>query len=509
MADSDSLPKVEHEKDSDILVIEDISDAISALQSTVDEKKLLWKIDLHVVPWLSLLYLLSFMDRGSIGNAKLYGLEKDIGITDKQYLIGLTVFFFPYAFIEPISNVFLRRLQPSIYLSSMMLVWGLVMTCHGLITNYGGLITVRFLLGVTEGGLYAGVVFYISSWYKRSEMGTRIAIFFSGATVAGAFSGLLAAAISNMDGIGGKTGWQWIFILEGLATILVAIASFWIIQDFPTTAKFLTEKERTFVVHRLQQDTKLSANGKESFRMKYVLQSLTDWQTWIGCARFIYNRSDGPLYAFSLFTPSVINQVRFKATEANLLSVPVYAWACLVTCAVGVLADRVGARGYINCFFFGIGLVGYIILIVSRTPALSYFAVYLAASSVIHSSNSASWVACNVEGSYKRAVILATVIGFGNMNGVVTSNIYRARDTPWYRLGHGIVLAYIAIGFLSSLLYHILLKRENARRDRGERDEIIDGIDNKQAHERNGRYASVEEARIAKGDRWSGFRYTL
>ncbi|KAF8951108.1 major facilitator superfamily domain-containing protein [Flammula alnicola] len=496
MADSDSLPKVEHEKDSDIL-------------STVDEKKLLWKIDLHVVPWLSLLYLLSFMDRGSIGNAKLYGLEKDIGITDKQYLIGLTVFFFPYAFIEPISNVFLRRLQPSIYLSSMMLVWGLVMTCHGLITNYGGLITVRFLLGVTEGGLYAGVVFYISSWYKRSEMGTRIAIFFSGATVAGAFSGLLAAAISNMDGIGGKTGWQWIFILEGLATILVAIASFWIIQDFPTTAKFLTEKERTFVVHRLQQDTKLSANGKESFRMKYVLQSLTDWQTWIGCA-------DGPLYAFSLFTPSVINQVPtsplgFKATEANLLSVPVYAWACLVTCAVGVLADRDSLL--VNSFFFGIGLVGYIILIVSRTPALSYFAVYLAASFVkdpqLYEANSASWVACNVEGSYKRAVILATVIGFGNMNGVVTSNIYRARDTPWYRLGHGIVLAYIAIGFLSSLLYHILLKRENARRDRGERDEIIDGIDNKQAHERNGRYASVEEARIAKGDRWSGFRYTL
>ncbi|PPQ62988.1 hypothetical protein CVT24_006094 [Panaeolus cyanescens] len=265
--------------------------------SDIDEKRLMRKVDLHVVPWLSFLYLLSFLDRGTIGNAKLYNLEQDIGITDKQYLIALTVFFFPYALLEPASNVFLRRVKPSIWLSTMMLLWGIVTVMHGVIKDYGGLITVRVLLGATEAGLYPGIVFYISSWYKRSEMGSRIALFFSSATVAGAFSGLLAAAIANMDGIGGKAGWQWIFILEGLFTVVIAVISYWAIQDFPDDAKFLSEPERVFIIRRLQADMKLSAAG-EKFSSKYVWQSLADRKTWIASEDFhfalgLFRRSSG------------------------------------------------------------------------------------------------------------------------------------------------------------------------------------------------------------------------
>ncbi|PSR75912.1 hypothetical protein PHLCEN_2v8826 [Hermanssonia centrifuga] len=130
-----------------------------------------------------------------------------------------------------------------------------------------------------------------------------------------------------MDGVGGKPGWAWIFILEGIFTVLCAIASFWILADFPDSAKFLTETERVWVVRRLQSDSKFSAGG-EIFKMKHVWDSLTDWKTWVAS---------------------------FQATAANLLSVPVYAWACLVTLAVGVLGDRIGHRGYINLVLFGSG----------------------------------------------------------------------------------------------------------------------------------------------------------
>ncbi|THG94934.1 hypothetical protein EW026_g6627 [Hermanssonia centrifuga] len=368
--------------------------------SGIDEAKLLRRIDWHVVPWLAVLYLLNFLDRGNIGNARLYHMQDDLHITDKQYLIALTVFFFPYALFE---------------------------TMHGLIHNYAGLVGLRVLLGLAEAGLYPGVVFYMSCWYKRSELGTRVAVFFSSATVAGAFSGLLAAAISNMDGVGGKPGWAWIFILEGIFTVLCAIASFWILADFPDSAKFLTETEH--------------------------------WKTWV--AMGIYMGFDGPLFAFSLFTPTIINQLGFQATAANLLSVPVYAWACLVTLAVGVLA------------------------------------------------NSVAWVSSNVEGSYKRSATLGMAIGWGNLNGAITSNVYRAQDKPWYRLGHGIVLAYIAIGWLCSLLFFLLLRKENARRDAGQRDEVLEGVDNLNANEKNGHFKDVQEARLEKGDQWSGFRYTL
>ncbi|KAI0050670.1 MFS general substrate transporter [Auriscalpium vulgare] len=475
--------------------------------SGIDERKLMRKVDLRLVPWLALLYLMNFLDRGSIGNARLYGMESDLHITDKQYLIALTVFFFPYSLFEPPSNLALRVLRPSRWLSFIVFIWGIVMTFHGFAHNYGDLIGLRFLLGLAEAGLYPGIVFYLSCWYKRRELGTRVAVFFSSATVAGAFSGLLASAIHNMDGVGGKPGWAWIFILEGLATVLVAIASFWVLQDFPDNAEFLTEAESVFIVRRLQDDMQFSAGG-EKFKMAYVRQALTDWKTYI--AMGIYMGFDGPLFAFSLFTPTILNELGFKATAANLLSVPVYAWACIMTCVIGFLGDRLGQRGYINLALFGTGLVGYIILIASRNAAVSYFAVYLAAASIYPTiPNSVAWVSSNVEGSYKRSAVLGMAIGFGNLNGAVTSNVYRSKDKPWYSLGHGIVLAYIGIGFFCSLAYMLLLRRENGLRERGARDEVIAGVDNKFADVRNGEYESVEDARRDKGDMWSGFRYTL
>ncbi|KAL0576229.1 hypothetical protein V5O48_005739 [Marasmius crinis-equi] len=477
--------------------------------SGIDEKKLLRKIDWALIPWLSFLYLLSFLDRTSIGNAKLYNLEKDLNITDNQYLIGLTVFFFSYAVFEVPSNVFLKRLRPSLWLSGLMLLWGVMMTVQGLVHNYGGLVTMRWFLGTFEAGAH---IMHLVSWYRRSEFGIRAAVFFSAATVSGAFGGLLAAAIANMEGVGGKPAWAWIFILEGLATVIAGVASFWIIQDFPDTAKFLSEAERTVVVRRLQGDDQFSAAG-EKLRWKYIFQSLKDWKTWVGM--IIYCGCDMPLYAFSLFLPSIINQtygfpseqLGFRATKANLLTVPVYVFACIITCLVGFIADRKGRRGYLNIGFLCLGAAGYIILIASRSAALSYFAVFLATCGIYPViPNTIAWMSNNVEGSYKRSVSLAMVISFGNINGAVSSNVYRAHDAPWYTLGHGLVLMYIGFGLVSSVIYLLLVKRENARRERGERDEVIKGSG---GNAKNGTFGSVAQAKSEKGDDWSGYRYTI
>ncbi|KAF9446901.1 MFS general substrate transporter [Macrolepiota fuliginosa MF-IS2] len=476
--------------------------------SGVDERKLLRKIDWRLIPWLSLLYLLSFLDRTSIGNARLYHMQDDLHINDQQYLLSLTIFFFSYAVFEVPSNVFLKRLRPSIWLSLLMLLWGIMMTVQGLVHNYGGLLGMRWMLGVMEAGLFPGVNYYLSCWYKRSEFGIRAALFFSAATVSGAFGGLLAAAISNMDGIGGKPAWAWIFIIEGLATVVVGFFSFYVIQDFPDTAKFLNEAERTVVIRRLQGDDQFSAAG-EKLRWKYIFQSLLDWKTWVGMV--VYTGCDMPLYAFSLFLPSIINQLGFKATPANLLTVPVYAFACMITCLVGYLADRFGHRGYFSLCFLTIGAAGYIILIASRNAALSYFAVYMATCGIYPVvPNTIAWVSNNVEGSYKRSVTLAMVISFGNINGAVSSNVYRARDAPWYPLGHGLVLMYIGFGLVSTTVMLFFLKRENRRRERGDRDEVIgEGVEDEIKAKKNGKYATISDAKRDKGDSWSGYRYTL
>jgi len=293
-------------------------------------------------------------------------------------------------------------------------------------------------------------------------------------------------------------------------TVVAGAASFWIIQDFPDTAKFLTEEERTLVIRRLQADDQFSAAG-ENLKMKYIWKSLLDWKTWIGMV--IYVGADMPLYAFSLFLPSIINQLGFKATPANLLTVPVYFAAGLMTCFVGFMADRYGHRGFFNVGCLCIGAAGYIILVASRNAALSYFAVYMAACGIYPViPNTVAWVSNNVEGSYKRSVSLAMVISFGNINGAVSSNVYRAKDKPWYPLGHGLVLIYISFGIIASIAYHFALQRENGRRDRGERDEVIgksgDSVLDAQ-NEKNGRFDNVADAKREKGDEWSGYRYIL
>lgn len=165
---------------------------------------------------------------------------------------------------------------------------------------------VRWFLGLAEAGLFPGVGYFLSCWYKRAEFGVRMAIFFSAAALAGSFGGLLAAAIAQMDGIGGRPGWSWIFILEGLATIIIGVLSFWMVHDFPDEATFLSEVDRKRVLRRLAEDQQASAE-KEQFKMTYFWASLKDWKTYAGA--IIYMGADGSLYAFSLFVPTIINQL--------------------------------------------------------------------------------------------------------------------------------------------------------------------------------------------------------
>jgi hypothetical protein len=184
-------------------------------------KKLLRKTDKVLLPFLALLYLLSFLDRTNIGNARLANLEEDLHMEGLDYNIAVAVFFPFYVAAEIPSNMAMKRWRPSIWIPSIMVAWGIMTVMLGVVKNFGGLLAVRCLLGLAEGGLFPGVTYYITMWYKRHECGLRMAIFFSAATAAGAFGGLLAYGIMRMDGIAGLGGWAWIFILEGLATFII------------------------------------------------------------------------------------------------------------------------------------------------------------------------------------------------------------------------------------------------------------------------------------------------
>jgi len=441
------------------------------------DRRLVWKLDLYLIPWLCFLYLLAFLDRTNIGNAKIDGMQKDLhNMSTGRYNAALTIFFVSYSIFEPLTNVLLKRLKPSIFIPIIMTIWGVAMLSMGYVTNWSGLMAARWWLGVAEAGLYPGINYFLSCWYKRDEFGVRAAIFFSAAAFSGSFGGLLAAAITNLDGLGGRPGWAWIFIIEGVITVGFGLLSFFFVHDFPDTATFLSEQDRARVIRRLKADQQSSAEHEE-FKMAYFWAAVTDYKMWLGM--LIYMGSDMPLYAFSLFLPTIVAEMGYTSTHAQLLSVPPYACAAVLTIAIGFVADHTKQRGLCNIGVSLLGVVGFGMLLGSEKPHVMYAGTFLGALGIYPCiANTITWVSNNAEGVYKRGIVLGFVIGWGNLNGVVSSNIYFKK--PRYTAGHGTIMAYM-IGplFLGSIALTLLLRRENAARLAGKRDHLAEGLDEK------------------------------
>jgi MFS family permease len=366
----------------------------------------------------------------------------------------------------------------------------------GFVKNWSELMAARWFLGMTEAGLFPGINYYLSCWYKRSEFGVRAAVFFSAAAISGSFGGLLAAAIQNMDGIGNRPGWSWIFIIEGAITVVVAIMSFWLVHDFPAEAKFLSPEDRARVLRRLQDDKQASAHN-ESFKMGALTAALKDWKTYV--AMLIYMGPLMPLYAFSLFLPTIIQNMGLTAKsdiiKNQLLSVPPYVFAAIMTVVVGFWSDRIKKRGIFNIVCAVVGVAGFVMMMASTRPAVQYVGTFLGALGIYPSiSLTIAWIANNVEGVYKRGIVLGLFIGWGNLNGVVSSNVYF--NGPRFFEGHAVVIGYLIIGmFGGSVLMTILLKRENKKRLAGERDYLIEG--------------KSQEEIDALGDNRPDFLYTI
>ncbi|KAI2468774.1 MFS general substrate transporter [Annulohypoxylon bovei var. microspora] len=468
----------------------------------LDEKKILRKMDIRLIPMLAVLYLLSFLDRGNIGNAKIEGLQEDLRMSSDEYNLCLTVFFFTYGVFEVPSNLLLKKLRPSRWLPLIMVAWGIVMTLMGIVRGFHGLLISRLFLGVTEAGLYPGCAYYLTMWYSRHEIQLRQAMFFSAASIAGAFSGLLAFAIAKMDGIGDLEGWRWIFILEGLATIIIASIAFFVLHDFPETASFLTPKEREFVVFRLKYQGQL--RGKElgqtqvaqaeEFEWRYVFEAFKDWQIWVNI--FVYWGVVCPLYGISLFLPTIIKNLGYSSSTAQLMTVPIYIVAAILSVVFAFISDRVGKRSPFIIAFLLVMIVGFSMCISSTNPKVVYGGVFIVACAIYPAfPGVVTWLSNNLAGSYKRSAGMAIQIGVGNLGGAIASNFYRQKDSPRYILGHGLELGFISAGIIAALILVVAYAAINKAREKA----IGQGVE--------AQYTPEELS--TKGDRAVTFRYMI
>lgn len=455
-------------------------------------KRLLRKIDLHLIPFLALLYLFSFLDRTNIGNARLAGLEADLGLTGLDYNDALAIFFPFYVLAEVPSNIMMKRTRPSLWIPFIMLCWGFVCTMMGLVENKAGLLAARTFLGLAEGGLFPGVTFFITMWYQRSECGLRMAIFFSAATAAGAFGGLLARGIMQMDGTAGVAAWAWIFILEGIATFILGAIAFWALYDYPETAKFLTKDEKDEVHRRLEADRSSLA---EEFDKKYIFDAFKDWKIWVNC--IITVGIFTPLYSFSMFLPTLVRDLGYKNNQAQLMTVPPYVVACVFCIGCGFVADRYKQRGIFQITFILIAMTGFLILMISEDHNTKYGATFLAAVGIYtNTPQVTAWNGNNIGGSSKRSVGMAMQVGIGNLGGTIASYIFLPKDSPQYRPGHGALVGLCAMSAILSTFMTLYLRWENRRRDK--------------MHKPPAQYTAAEKAaERTLGDNASFFRYMV
>ncbi|KAF1845065.1 MFS transporter [Cucurbitaria berberidis CBS 394.84] len=452
-----AAPAASNTSDSDVEVV----------PGSINEKKLLRRLDLRLLPAVSILYLLSFLDRSNVANARIEGLTTDLHMTGNQYLTGLTLYFIGYVLFELPCNIILKRTSPKFWLPTLTLAWGIVATLMGVTKNLAGFFVVRFFLGVTESGLFPGVVYYLSMWYKRNERQYRISLFFSCASLAGAFGGILAWGIAHMRNVGGYSGWRWIFILEGLLTIIIAIVAYWFISNYPDTVSWLSKDERAFIQARLKADS--DATNEEEFRWGDVWFACKDIKVWLYGLGF--HTMSLPLYTLSLFLPTIIRDMGYTSAQSQLLTIPPYAVATIFTIFWAILSERYARRALFITITSSVAIVGYIILLANKNPkarpGVSYVGVFFAAIGIYPSvALVLSWPAINVSGQTKRATANAMQISIGNLGAVLGTQLYRPITAPRYVLGHSFALGYLCLNIVVVTTLWYFLDKENREKQK-------------------------------------------
>ncbi|KIV88517.1 hypothetical protein PV10_08195 [Exophiala mesophila] len=456
-------------------------------------KKLLRKVDLHLVPILSLLFLCAFIDRINIGNARIQGLEADLNMSGQDYNIALFLFFVPYILLEVPCNMMLKKLRPSAFLATIIAGWGIVTVCQGLTQSFAGLVVCRVIIGALEAGFFPGCVYILTMYYRRHELQWRFNLFFSAAIIAGAFSGLLAYAIAHMSGIAGYGGWRWIFILEGIATVIIAVASYWIIPDWPETAKFLNEDERELLIRRLAADR--SNTHMSHWNKKTAKRVFSDVKMWLGTAMYLGIVTTS--YSGAFFTPTILRQLGWTSIRAQVMSIPIFIFAtvCALSCAIA--SDKLKHRFGFIIFGCLVTTIGYVILLNMHrvTVGVRYFALFaIVGGGYIAQPICLVWMSNNMAGHYKVGVSSAVQVGLGNTGGIIASNMFVTSQAPEYPLGFGLGLGLVWFCVISSVAFLFWIKRENRLRDQGKRDY---------------RYNLPEDEKSNLGDDHPSFRFTI
>ncbi|KAF9049870.1 major facilitator superfamily domain-containing protein [Panaeolus papilionaceus] len=424
-------------------------------------------IDWRMLPLLGLLYSVALIDRTNLGIARIAGMELDLKLyLGERYSIASMIYFIPYILLQIPGNVILQWLGARTWLTICVVGWGVAQLGMGFVPTWGWLVFCRIWLGVFEAGFFPALVFIITTWYKRHEVQKRLAVFYLVSIVLGGFSSILAYGLAQLNGKGGLGGWAWIFVIEGIVTIVLGIITWLFVPDFPSKSKFLTPEQTKMILDRVEADRGDSLPDKTTGAK--VLQHMADPVVWIMALMFMC--STMPAYAIGFFITIILGTMGYDVKMSLLLTAPPYVFAAMSCFFFAYLSDKTQRRALWLAVQNVICLVGLFITGYSNNQGARYFGLFLVnagASGCV--PGVLAYNANNITSHSKRAVSSAIVVAAGGIGGIFATMVYRQVDKPRYLPG---IWATIACQFamLACLAYTTwLFTRRNRQYRAGQR----------------------------------------
>ncbi|KAI1658168.1 MFS general substrate transporter [Daldinia decipiens] len=434
------------------------------------ETRLRRKIDWRLLPMIIIMYILNYIDRNNIAAAKLAGLPEDLNLDPNasEFQTAVSILFVGYLLMQIPSNIFLNKIgKPAIYLPACMMVWGVISAATAAVTNFGGLIAVRFFLGFVEAAYFPGCLYYLS--YTRKELGLRTAFLYSGALISGAFSGLISAGITqNMNGTGGLGAWQWLFIIEGVITVGIAFVAFWILPNFPRTTSWLSKEEKALAVWRLEEDIGEDdwIDSEHQSLWTGARLAFADLKTWVLLVLLFGIVASGSV---TNFFPAVVKTLGYSNVITLLLTCPPYVLTVITTLINAWHADRTGERYWHIMLPLAVAMAAFILAAATTSLAPRYVAMMLMVPGVYCAFVVAlAWISNTLpRPPAKRAAALALINAVSNSSSIYASYMYEDRMAPRYIIAMSVNCGTIFLAMIAATVMRIMLVRLNKKLDQG------------------------------------------
>ncbi|KAM0418713.1 hypothetical protein ACHAPT_012311 [Fusarium lateritium] len=417
------------------LSLED-AEIVAALQcyvpETAEEKRLVRKADMVLLPLLWWMYILAYLDRGNIANANAAGMSEDLGLNENQYSLLVSLFFVAYVLFEVPSNMLLMKIKPSIYLPTICVIWGSVIIGMSQSKNPSSFLAGRFFLGAIEAGLFPGALFLLTCWYTKKEVGKRFCIFYTSGCVAPALGGIMAGAvISRLEGARGIPGWRWLLLIEGVVTVACGFGLYFVLPDYPRNSKMLTPEQRLLGHVRILHDQSASVQPEEDNLTPFqaVAATLRDGRTWLFLVLYTCNILG---LTISYFIPTMLKGLGYTSVTAQWMTVPIWACGAVFQLFWSWTSDKTQDRRWHITGLLSISALSCLIAIVVRNNTVKYvmmcFLIGGMFTTVPLILNWTSEVMARPE--RKRSVAIAFVNSFGHTSYIYGSYLWPASEGP-------------------------------------------------------------------------------